>query len=80
MIKGFVTSADEAAALDEVMPFVEGGRGEVFVYRMHFEIGEGVDGSDGVLPDVSDDIVKICSFEEVDGIGGHPVFHVDVAH
>jgi hypothetical protein len=31
MIKGFVTSADEAAALDEVMPFVEGGRGEVFV-------------------------------------------------
>jgi hypothetical protein len=47
---------------------------------MYLKVGEGVDGSDGVLPDVSDDIVKLCSFEEVDGIGRHPVFHVDVAH
>jgi hypothetical protein len=47
---------------------------------MYLKVGEGGDGSDGVLPDVSDDIVKLCSFEEVDGIGRHPVFHVDVAH
>ena len=80
VIQGLIACADEAAALDEIVSFVESGSGEVFIDWMDLEVGEGVDGSDSVLPDVADDIVEVASFEEIDWIGRHPVLHVDVAH
>lgn len=80
MIEGFISSADEGTTLDEVVSFVESSSGEVFVYWVDLESLEGVNGSDGVLPDVANHIVEIPTPEEIDGVGRHPVLHVDVAH
>lgn len=79
MIQGFIARADEGTALDEIVSFVEGRSGEVFVYWVDLEPLEGVDGSDGVLPHVTHHVVEVATLEEIDGIGRHPVLHVDVA-
>lgn len=80
VVQGFISSTDETATLDEIVSFIKSGSSEVFIYWMDFKVGEGVDGSDGVLPDVADNIVEVAIFEEIDWIGRHPVLHVDVAH
>lgn len=78
VVEGLVACTDEAAAFDDIMPLVESRGGEVFVDRMDFELLEGVDGGDGVLPDISYHVVEVASLEHVDWVGRHPELHVDV--
>lgn len=80
MVESFVACADETAAFDYIMSLVEGGSGEVFVDWMDLEFLEGIDGSNGMLPDIAYDIVEVASFEHVDWIRRHPKLHIDVAH
>lgn len=46
---------------------------------MRLETIERINGSDGMLPNIADDIVKVAIFEQVDRVGRHPIFHIDVA-
>lgn len=73
MIKSLISGADETSSLDHVVSVIEGWSSEVFVNGMDFEAFEGVNWSDCVLPDVSDNIVESIGFEHVYWIRGKPV-------
>lgn len=79
MLQGLVSSAEEAAALYQVMPLVECRGCEIIVDRVDAEVAKGVDGRYGVLPDVTNDVENALDVEEVNWRGRHPVLEVDVA-
>ena len=69
MIQRFVSSADEAASFDEVVSIVKSWGGEILINGMDFEAFEGINGSDSMLPDISNDIIKASIFKHVDRVG-----------
>lgn len=75
-----ISSTNETAAFDHVVPAIEGGGREILVNGMDFEVLEWVDGGWTVLPDVADNIIKFAGFEHVDWIRRKPVLHVDIAY
>ncbi len=80
MVKSLISGADEASSLDHVVSVIKGWGGEVFVNGMDFEPFERVYWSDGVLPDVSDNIIESIGFEHVYWIRGKPVLQVNISH
>ncbi len=69
VIKGFVACTDEAASFKKIVPLVESRGSEVLVNWMDLKLFEGVDRCDGMLPNVSYDIIEVSSFEHVDWVG-----------
>lgn len=63
MVKSFISSTNETASLDDVVPLIESRSGEVFVNWMDFETMERIDWCDGMLPDVSNYIIEVTSSE-----------------
>ena len=51
---GLVAGGDPGAPLDQVVPGVEGGGGEIVVPGVDLETVEGVDGGFGPLPDIAE--------------------------
>jgi hypothetical protein len=80
VVEGLVASADETASFDDVVPLIESRSGEILVNGMDLEVLEGINRGDGVLPYVSNNIVELSSFEEINRTRRHPVLHVDVTH
>ena len=56
--RGLVAGGDPRAALDQVVPGVEGGGGEIVVEGMDPEPGKPGDGGFGPLPDVAHHVAE----------------------
>lgn len=80
VIESFIACWNETSSFDQIVPLVIGRSGEVFIDWMDFELFERVDWSDGVLPNISHDIVEISNFEHVNRVRWHPILHVDVSN
>lgn len=78
VVEGFIASADEAAALDDVVSFVEGRSSEIFVDGVDLEPLEGVDGGNSMLPHIPHHVVEAPCLEHVDRIWRHPILHIHV--
>ena len=57
--QGFISSTDETSSFDDVMSVIEGWGSEIFIDGMDFKVLERIDGSQRMLPDVSDDVVEL---------------------
>jgi len=51
---------------------------KIFICWVILKLSKWIDGSYCVLPDISDDVVKVACLEEVDRVRRHPVLQVDV--
>lgn len=80
MIESLIASRNETSSLYKIMPLVEGRSREVLVNRVNFKFLKGINGCDGVLPNVANNVVKIPSFEHIHRIRRHPIFHVNIAN
>lgn len=80
MVKSLVASRDEGTSFDYVMSVIKSRSSEVFIDRMDVELAKGIHWGDGVLPDISDDVIELACFEHVDRVGTHPIFKVDVTN
>ncbi len=63
VIKGLISSTNEAASLDNIMSLVKGRGCEVFIDWMDFKSVERINRSDRMLPNISNNIKEIASFE-----------------
>ena len=78
--ESFIACADETATFKDVMAIIEARDCKVFIYRMDLEILEQVERSDGVLSNITNYIIEISCFEQVDRTWRQPVFHVDISY
>jgi len=69
MIKSFITSTDKTTTFDDVMSLIKAWSCKIFIDRMNLKVMKWVNRSDGMLPDISNYIIKISSFKKVDRIG-----------
>jgi hypothetical protein len=78
VIERLITSADETSSLDEVVSVVESRSREVLIDGVDFETFEGINRSNCVLPDISNNVVEPLCLEHIDRIWRQPVLKVDV--
>lgn len=68
MIKSLISSADKASSLDDVMPVVKSWGSEVLVNGMDFIALKRINWSNGMLPDVTYNIIETVCVKHVDWI------------
>ncbi len=68
VIESLVTCTYKAASFDQIMSLVKGGSAEIFIDGMDLKLFERIDGSDSMLPNISNNIIEIACFEHIDRI------------
>jgi len=68
VIEGLVAGADKTASLDEVVSVVKSRSREVLIDRVNFKAFEGINRSNCVLPDISNNVVEPLYLEHIDWI------------
>lgn len=79
VIESLVAGADETSSLDKVVSVVESRSREILIDGVDFETFEGINRSNCVLPDISNNVVESLCLEHIDRIRGQPVLKIDVA-
>lgn len=69
MFKCLISGTNKTTSFDHIVPTIKSRSCKVFIYRMDFEILEGVDGSGAVLPYISNNIIELSSLKKVHRIG-----------
>ena len=79
ILQSVVTSTNKTTSFWYSVSAIESRRWVIFITRMKLEILKRIDWSGAVLPNISNDIIKITNFKKVDRIWWKPIFHIDIA-